>query len=223
MGSNNGPVGQGLENNVIRIDAASTSSYSGSGLTLNSSIGGAQTLTSRNVTFTSNKGESVFVFASSGVVTSSGNMGVSGASSRTMSVWVRLGHKASQGVMSTGANGAGTGMALATSSTVWLLGYGNSGAATTITYNANQWYYVSYVSEFISGSTHRLILYINGGLAHTAVVTSINLTNSTLRIGCDNSGSGMSGFVSRSNFYNKALTAREIQKTFWNYQSRFGL
>lgn len=222
MGSNNGPVGQGLDNNVIRVDAASLLSYSGSGLTLNSTIG-AQNLTSRNVTFTSNRGESVFVFASSGVVTSSGNLDVSGASSRTMSAWVRFGHKASQGVMSTGANGAGTGMALATSATVWLLGYGNSGAATTITYNANQWYYVSYVSELISGSTHRLRLYINGGLAHTAVVTSINLTNSTLRIGCDNSGIGMSGFIARTNFYNKALTDREIQKTFWNYQSRFGL
>lgn len=222
MGSNNGPVGQGVENIIVRIDAASSRSYSGSGATLSSTVG-SQSLTSSNVTFTSSRGESVFIFGGSGVITSSGNMGVSGTSSRTMSVWVRFGQKASQGVISTGANGAGTGMAIGTSSTVWLLGYGSSGTATTVTYNANQWYYVSYVSEFISGSSHRLKLYINGGLAHTAIVSSINLTNSTLRIGCDNAGIGFSGRLARSNFYNKALTDREIQRTFWNYQSRFGL
>ena len=222
MGSNNGPVGQGLETNLVRIDAASDRSYSGSGLTINSVIGN-QNLTARGVTFVSNKGSSYFDFQGSGIVTSGSNLGVSGTTSRTMSAWVRFGSKTSHGVMSTGDNGAGTGMALATSSTVFLLGYGNSGILTTVTYNAHQWYYLSYVSEFISGSSHNLKLYVNGRLAHTAIVSSINLTNSTLRIGCDNSGVGISGQIARSNFYSKALSEREIQKTFWNYQSRFGL
>jgi hypothetical protein len=140
-----------------------------------------------------------------------------------MAAWVRFGRKASQGCMSTGANGAGTGMALATSSTVILLGTGNSGTLTTYNYNTNQWYYLVYTSTLISGSTHNIQLYVNGGIAHSAVVSSINLTNNTLRIGCDNSGFGMSGFISRSNFYDKPLSAREIQKNFWNYKNRFGL
>ena len=222
MGSNNGPAGQGLEANLVRIDAASDRSYSGSGLTINSVIGNQQ-LTSRGVTFVSNKGLSYFQFQGAGVITSGSNLGVSGAASRTMSAWVRLGSKTSHGIMSTGANGAGTGMALATSNTVFLLGYGNSGILTTITYNAHQWYHITYVSEFLSGSTHRLKLFVNGGLAHTAVVSSINLTNSTLRIGCDNAGIAISGQIARSNFFSKALSDKEIQKTFWNYQSRFGL
>ena len=140
-----------------------------------------------------------------------------------MATWVRFGRKSSQGIMSTGANGAGTGMALATTSTVFLLGYGNSGAATTITYNLNQWYYIAYVSEFISGTSHNIKLYVNGGLAHTAIASSINLTNSSLRIGCDNSGFGISGEIARANFYNKALTPKEIQKNYQNYKSRYGL
>ncbi len=217
-----GPKGQGIEDIVARVDAANLRSYSGTGNTINSTLG-TQTFQSSGVTFISNKGESVFVFASSGFVTSRTTTGVSGAQSRTMSAWVKPGKKASQGVMSAGANGAGTGMALATSSTVWLMGYGSSGSATTITYNPHQWYFLTYVSELISGSTHRLKFYVNGGLAHTSIVTSINLTNSTLRIGCDNSGFGFSGQIARTNFYKKALTDTEIRKSYWNYKSRYGL
>lgn len=222
MGGGVGPKGQGIESIVARVDAASLRSYSGSGVTINSTLG-TQSFNSAGVSFISNRGESVFVFASSGFVTSQTTTGVSGAQSRTMSAWVRPGKKASQGVMSAGANGAGTGMALATSSTVWLMGYGSSGSATTITYNPHQWYFVTYVSELISGSTHRLKFYVNGGLAHTAVVSSINLTNSTLRIGCDNSGFGFSGQIARTNFYKKALSDDEIRKSFWNYKNRYGL
>jgi hypothetical protein len=80
-----------------------------------------------------------------------------------------------------------------------------------------------YVSELISGSTHNIKLYINGGLAHTAIASSINLTNNTLRIGCDNSGFGVSGQIARANFYNKSLTLKEIQKNYQNYRSRYGL
>lgn len=222
MGIGNGPVGQGLDNVVVRVDAALTRSYSGSGLTINSAIGN-QTLTSRGVTYSFTGGDSVFIFGGSGIITSDSNLGVSGTQSRSMSAWVRFGNKASSGVMSTGANGAGTGMALSTSSTVWLLGYGTSGVATTVTYNAHQWYYVLYVSEFVSGTNHNLKLYINGGLAHTAIVGSINLTDSQLRIGCDNSGIAISGQIARTNFYSKALSDREISKTYQNYRSRFGL
>jgi hypothetical protein len=222
MGSSIGPLGQALDSVVIRIDAINSKSYSGTGSTINSLLTNTQ-LNSSGVTYISAKGETTFSFAGSGFVTSEQNTGVSGTASRTMAAWVRFGRKSSQGVISTGANGAGTGMALATSSTVFLLGYGNSGAATTITYNLHQWYYLTYVSQFISGTAHNIKLYVNGGLAHTAIAASINLTNSSLRIGCDNSGFGVSGEIARANFYNKDLTQNEIQKNYQNYKSRYGL
>ena len=222
MGGGVGPVGQALENVVVRIDAVNTNSYSGIGTTINSLLN-SQTLSSSGVTFISARGESVFVFGGSGFVTSSNNTGVSGTQNRTMAAWVRFGSKGTQGSMSTGANGAGTGMALATSSSVILLGYGNSGTLTTYSYNAHQWYYLVYTSSLVSGSTHNIQLYVNGGLAHSALVPNINLTNNSLRIGCDNSGFGMSGFISRANFYNKSLSLREIQKNYQNYKNRFGL
>jgi len=222
MGSSVGPFGQALDSVVVRIDAANSVSYSGTGNTITSLINN-QTLNSSGITFISSKGESVFVFGGSGYVTSSNNTGVSGTQNRSMAAWVRFGAKSSQGCMSTGANGAGTGMALATTSSVILLSYGNSGTLTTYGYNTHQWYYLVYTSSFVSGSSHNIQLYVNGGLAHSAVVSSINLTNSTLRIGLDNSGFGMSGFISRANFYNKSLSLKEIQKNYQNYKSRYGL
>jgi hypothetical protein len=222
MGSGVGPIGQGLENVVVRIDAINSRSYSGSGNTMFSLIN-KDSLTFSGVTFNSSQGESYFIFGGAGFVTSGKNTEVSGAQSRSMSAWVKFGRKATQGVMSTGTNGAGTGMALETSSTVWTLGRGNVGTATTVTYDLHTWYFVTYVSELVSGSTHNAKLYINGGLAHTAIVTSVNLTNSLFIIGCNNSGIGMSGQLARVNFYNKALSLKEIQKTYWNYKKRFGL
>lgn len=222
MGSSVGPLGQALDSVVVRIDAINVQSYSGSGNTINSLLS-ADALNTSGVTFISAKGETTFIFGGSGFVTSGKNTGVSGTANRTMAAWVRFGRKSSQGCMSTGANGAGTGMALATTSSVILLSYGNSGTLTTYGYNTHQWYYLVYTSSFVSGSSHNIQLYVNGGLAHSAVVSSINLTNSTLRIGLDNSGFGMSGFISRANFYNKSLSLKEIQKNYQNYKSRYGL
>ena len=222
MGTNNGPVGQGLENVVIRFDAFDANSYSGTGNTINSVVKQAS-LTTSGVGFTFVNREKALVFSGAGFVTSFNNTGVSGATSRTMACWVKFGRKTSQGCMAVGANGAGTGMAIGTSSTVILLGYGNSGILTTITYNQNQWYHLTYVSEFVSGTNHRLKLYVNGGLAHTGAVSSINLTNSPLRIGMDQSGFGLSGQIARVNFYDKALSDKEIFKSYVNYKSRFGL
>jgi hypothetical protein len=222
MGSAAGPLGQALENVVIRIDAINTNSYSGSGNTISSLISNDKLNTS-GVTFVSSGSETSFRFAGAGFVTSTKSTGVSGTQNRTMAAWVRFGSKASHGVVSTGANGAGTGMALATSSTVWLLGYGNSGILTTVTYNANQWYYVVYTSTFTSGTSHNLQLFVNGGIAHSAIVSGINLTNNTLRIGCDNSGIGISGLIARCNFYDKSLSPREIERNYYNYRSRYGI
>jgi hypothetical protein len=222
VGAGVGPIGQALENVVFRIDALNKNSYSGSGNTINSLVVDDK-LSTAGVTFISSGGESVFVFGGAGFVTSGKNTGVSGTQSRTMAAWVKFGQKSTQGVMCVGANGSGTGMALETSSTVWNLGRGNTGTATTVTYNLHQWYYAVYVSDFITGTTHNIKLYINGGLAHTAIATGINLTNSTLKIGCNNGGVGVSGQIARVNFYNKSLSLKEIQKNYQNYKKRFGL
>jgi hypothetical protein len=223
MGTNNGPVGQGLENIVIRVDSYDSNSITGTGNTINSVIKQQSLSSSSAIGFTRVGFEKALVFNGAGFITSFDNTGVSGVQSRSLSCWVKFGSKSSQGCVATGANGAGTGMAIATSSTVFILATGNSGILTTITYNQNQWYHLTYVSEFVTGSTHRLKFFVNGGIAHSSVASSINLTNASLRIGMDMSGFGMSGQISRVNFYDKALSDREIFKSYVNYRSRFGL
>ena len=220
MGSGIGPIGQGIEDLVIRIDALNI--RTGTGSTLSSLVNDIKLVTS-GILISSFSGQNVYSFSGAGFVTSQTNTGVSGTQSRTMSCWVRFGSKANQGILATGANGAGTGMALGTSTTVFLLGYGNAGVATTITYAANTWYHLTYVSEYTNGTSHRVKLYVNGGIAHSAIVSGINLTDSTLRIGMDQSGLGFSGYISRTSFHKKVLSDDEIIKTFWNYKSRFGL
>jgi len=222
MGTNNGPFGQGLQNVVIGVDLYDSQSYIGTGNTINSLIT-SQSLSSSAIGYTKVGSERALVFNGAGFITSFNNTGVSGVQSRSLSCWVKFGSKSSQGCVATGANGAGTGMAIATSSTVFLLATGNSGTLTTVTYSQNQWYNLTYVSEFVTGTTHRLKFYVNGGIAHSSVATDINLTNAPLRIGMDMSGFGMSGQIARVNFYDKALSDKEILKTYVNYRSRFGL
>lgn len=73
------------------------------------------------------------------------------------------------------------------------------------------------------------VFYDNGVLvsydwgANATRSTGINLTNASLRIGMDMSGFGMSGQIARVNFYDKALSDKEIFKSYVNYKSRFGL
>jgi hypothetical protein len=159
-----------------------------------------------------------------GNITSSSNVGISGANSRTLSCWVYFTSKTIQSLMCIGVNGAGTGWGIETSSTIFSLSKGNSGTVTTITYNTGQWYNVVYVGQNLSANSLTISLYINGSLQYSGTDTSINTTNSTLKIGTSNSGSlAFNGRISQAKVYNKALSAREIKKNYDGFKSKFGL
>jgi hypothetical protein len=67
-------------------------------------------------------------------------------------------------------------------------------------------------------------LYVNGSLVYSGTDTSINTTNSTLKLGTNNSGSlAFNGRISQAKVYNKALSAREIKKNYDGMKSKFGL
>ena len=83
MASGIGPIGQAIEDVVIRIDALNSRSFVGVGNTISSLIGGDK-LNQTSVTLSSIGGESAFVFGQAGAfVTSSKTTGVSGTSSRS--------------------------------------------------------------------------------------------------------------------------------------------
>ena len=222
MGASTGPKVNGLQNAILKIDASNFSSYIGVGNTINSITSG-QKLTGSGVTFISNKGESCFSFGGAGIVTSYLNIGITGNTNRTFSCWVKFTSKTNQAVFSLGTNGVGNGYGIETTPTVWQFNFGSVGSATTITYNANQWYYVSCVGQKIDTFNHNVKLYINGVLQSSVGFTYISTTNSTLKLGTNPAGTlNLSGFISKLSVYDIVLKSEEILNNYNNFKSRYG-
>lgn len=223
MGSHSGPKNKSFNDVVFAVDAGNTRSYTGTGNTITGLKSGTS-FTKTTATFSGSGATAAYVFSGSGSILSSSNTGISAAVSRTLTCWVKFSSKAIQCVMSIGANGANTGYSLETSGTVWLFGYGNSGTASTITYDANQWYHVALVGTFVSGTTLSSSLYVNGVLRQTNSNASINTTNSVFRIGNSPSGTVfLNGSVSQAKVYRKALSSEDISENFEDYRSRYGV
>jgi hypothetical protein len=219
MGVGNGPKIEGFDSLFGSIDAANLRSVSGS--TIKNTLSG-NTATSTGISIVNSSGASYISFGGAGIVTSFSNTGISGANSRTLSAWVKFTSKAVQSVMSVGANGAGTGFGLETSSTVWNLSIGNSGTATTLTYDANVWYHVAYVGEFLTSNSITSKLYINGVLRYNASTASINTTDSPFYLGTNPARTlRLNGFISQAKIYKKALSEREITKNYNAMKGRY--
>lgn len=223
MGSSVGPLNTAVGNLSISLDASNISSYSGSGNTTFDLITRSSSTLS-SVTYSSSGSVGFYVYSGAGNITSSNNVGISGANSRTLSCWVYFTSKTIQSIMCIGVNGAGTGWGIETSSTIFTLSKGNSGTVTSVTYNTGQWYNVVYVGQNLSANSLTISLYVNGSLVYSGTDTSINTTNSTLKLGTNNSGSlAFNGRISQAKVYNKALSAREIKKNYDGMKSKFGL
>jgi hypothetical protein len=219
MGVGNGPRIEGFDSLFGSVDAVYIRSISGS--TIKNSVSG-NTATSTGISIVNSSGASYISFGGAGIVTSFSNTGITGANSRTLTAWVKFTSKAVQSVMSVGANGAGTGFGIETSSTVWNLSIGNSGVATTLTYDANVWYHVAYIGEFLTSNSITSKLYINGVLRYNASTASINTTNSPFYLGTNPARTlRLNGYISQAKVYKKALSEREITKNYNAMKGRY--
>jgi len=219
MGVGNGPKIEGFDSLFGSVDAANIRSVSGS--TVKNSFTGNNTLSS-GISIVQASGASYISFGGAGIVTSFSNTGITGANSRTLSAWVKFTSKATQAVMSVGANGSGTGFGLETTSTVWALTIGNTGTATTLTYDANVWYNVAYVGEFLTSNSITSKLYINGVLRYSATTASINTTNSPFYLGTNMARTlRLNGYISQARIYKKALSTKEILKNYDALKGRY--
>jgi hypothetical protein len=219
MGVGNGPKLEGYDSLFGSIDAANIRSVSGS--TIKNTLTG-NTALSTGISIVNSGGASYINFGGAGIVTSFSNTGISGANSRTLAAWVKFTSKALQSVMSIGANGSGTGFGLETSSTVWNLSIGNSGTATTLTYDANVWYHVAYVGQFATSNSITSKLYINGVLRYSAATASINTTDSPFYLGTNPARTlRLNGYISQARVYKKALSDREIFKNYEAFKGRY--
>lgn len=223
MGSGVGPRIQGFDSLSIKVDAGNIISSSGNGAVVYDMITNA-TQAVTTATYGSTDKVSYFVFAGSGNITGSNNTNISGANSRTISCWVYFTSKTIQSIMCIGVNGAGTGWGIETSSTVFTLSKGNSGTTTSITYNTGQWYNIVYTGQNLSANSLTIKLYVNGSLQYTGTDTSINTTNSTLKLGTNNAGTlFFNGRISSVSVYKKVLSDSDIKKNYDCMKSKYGL
>jgi hypothetical protein len=223
MGSSIGPIDEALGNLSIALDASNLNSYSGSGNTSYDLIT-RSTAALSSVTYSTSGSVGFFDFSGSGSVTSSNNIGITGANSRTLSCWAYFNAKSTYCLMSIGVNGSGTGWGIETGATTFTLTKGNSGTITAVTYNASQWYNIVYVGQNLSANSLTVSFYINGSLQYSGTDTSINTTNSPLKVGLNPSGFvSFNGRIAQAKVYNKALSANEIKKNYDGLKSKFGL
>ena len=219
MGSFVGPdiVDDGL---VFAIDAGSTRSYPGSGITTTSLVGSNTGTLLNGVAYVSGNGGS---WDFDGVDDNINTTFALPAGDRSMEFWVYYNTLTSTGgngysltgVQQTGgkylysgiqSNGSGYSYA------------GDTGGAYNYTFSAATWYHVATVMD--SGTTRH---YVNGAQVATRTYTSSLASTTTVMIGAINNQHEVDGLIPMTRMYNKTLTAAEVLQNYNAQKSRFGL
>ena len=220
------PVTSGLQ---LYLDAASSTSYSGSGTTWYDLSGNQNDVVMQNsgsISFT-RSGGSYFTLTSNGYFNRASTTGVpTGSSAYTMSVWVQwpTGTWPGSGGMigignSTGGNQTNQ-FRCSTTNILINYWYGNDLAATSSVSPASQWF--NAVVQW-DGTTRKI--WVNGTQIASAGATGLNVTSSLLQVGATNLGGGESlqGRIGQALIYNRALTSTEIQDNYTAIRTRYGV
>jgi hypothetical protein len=225
----NAPVTSNLR---LYYDPSDSSSYSGTGTTINDLSGNGLNGTMSNITFTS----PYFTYngSSSQVSVADNALLEPGSGDWTIEFWVN--HSVIAGASriliakTDGGNSADWGYGLRTISngnTFMEIGNGSTSITTpTSTLSINTWYQV--VGVWTNVASNSLALYINGSLIgnNSHSFTSIKNTTSPLYLGSFNGGQfaqWMNGRMGVVRMYNKALTGSEVLQNFNADKSKYGL
>lgn len=209
---------------VLYLDAANTKSYPGSGTVWSDlSRGGNNGTLTNGPTFNSTNGGSiVFDGVDDYVIRDSTSFSLNANSGATMGCWVKVSNGETQAILlSHHQLNVNNGFRLQVYD--GLLNYTLGGVAdysTSINISDNQWKYI--VASSI-GSTS--LVYINGVLRSTILISSmIGVPNSYMigKLGFANTYY-LSGSVSQTQIYNRALSATEVLQNYNATKSRFGL
>ena len=219
------PVTSGLQ---LYLDAASSTSYSGSGTTWYDLSGNQNDVVmqnSSNISFTRSSG-SYFTLANNGYFNKATTAGVpTGSSSYTLCAWIQLGSSwGSNGIIGVGsAYGSGNSVnAFRTSGTNTLLNYwwANDFSAVASLSPATQWF--NCVAQW-DGTTRRI--WVNGTEIGSAAASGLNVTTSLVQIGGTNTNGSESlrGNIGQVLIYNRALSSTEIQDNYNAIKTRYGV
>jgi hypothetical protein len=221
-----------LTNLVLYYDPSNSSSYSGSGTTINDLSGNSLSGTLSNVTFTS----PYFSFngSSSQIGISDNSLLEPGTGDWTMEVWANYTNFNSSAVIIGKFNSGGASddvsYSIRSNTSGGLFAqYGNGithANSTNYTLSANQWYHIVVVWTNISANTIKL--YINDVYQNQASHSFSSLLNTTtgLYLGSYNNGeysqyfNGKMGIV---RIYNKSLTDAEISSNFESSRTKYNI
>ncbi len=206
---------------TLKLDAADTNSYPGTGTIWYDLISPQQNITLVNSpTYTSGV-PSYFTFNGSNQRGSgAGGTGVLPQTSYTKSVWFYLNSYQDNNIIS--SNTGGHFMYFNSTSTMYL-GHSNWPSyvayGSTTTFNLNTWYYAALTFNTTDG----MILYVNGNFdsSYTANKTAHN-GDGSINIGSFGLGNLLNGSVGKVYCYNRALTSTEILQNYNADKAHFG-
>lgn len=216
-------ISSGLQ---LYLDAANTSSYSGTGTTwydLTSNHNDVTMQNSGSISYTSSGG-GYFTTGSNGYFNKLTTTGLpTGSNPYTLSAWIQLSSVwGGQGIVSVGnAWGTSNGVnAFRTSATNTLLNYwwANDFSAVASLSPTTQWF--NCVAQW-DGTTRRI--WVNGTQIGSAAATGLNVTNGVLGIGVTNSTEYLNGNVGQVLIYNRAITSDEISQNYSVVRARYGV
>ena len=211
---NNIIVSDGL---VFYIDAANTRSYSGSGTSSNSLVGGIGATLVNGVGFTSSN-NGAFTFDGSNDYINFGNSSAVQQSSGTLSAWAKASSPGGgyRGII---AKQGAYGLFYTDSVLVAYDWAADAPRSTGVNIADNTWKNV--VLTYQSGVSNGTRIYINGVSVLTTTITVLNQTGNLFGGAEANAGQYAACQISLFNMYNRALSATEILQNYNAMKGRY--
>jgi len=211
---NNIIVSDGL---VLYLDAANTRSYSGSGTSSNSLVGGIGANLVNGVGFTSSN-NGAFIFDGSNDYINFGNSSAVQQSSGTLSAWAKASSPGGgyRGII---AKQGAYGLFYTDSVLVAYDWAADEPRSTGVNIADNTWKNV--VLTYQSGVSNGTRIYINGVSVLTTTITVLNQTGNLFGGAEANAGQYAACQISLFNMYNRALSAQEILQNYNATKGRY--
>ena len=211
---NNIIVSDGL---VLYLDAANTRSYSGSGTSSNSLVGGIGATLVNGVGFTSSN-NGAFTFDGSNDYINFGNSSAVQQSSGTLSAWAKASSPGGgyRGII---AKQGAYGLFYTDSVLVAYDWAADAPRSTGVNIADNTWKNV--VLTYQSGVSNGTRIYINGVSVLTTTITVLNQIRNLFGGAEANAGQYAACQISSFNMYNRALTAQEVLHNYNTTKGRF--
>ena len=211
---NNVIVSDGLS---VYLDAANTRSYSGSGTSSNSLVGGIGATLVNGVGFTSSN-NGAFIFDGSNDYINFGNSSAVQQSSGTLSAWAKASSPGGgyRGII---AKQGAYGLFYTDSVLVAYDWAADAPRSTGVNIADNTWKNV--VLTYQSGVSNGTRIYINGVSVLTTTITVLNQTGNLFGGAEANAGQYASCQISLFNMYNRALSATEVLQNYNATKARY--